>query len=207
MPFDSSPTQDWIILETLVYVIAPSLEGWNKREKEINEKWKWQTDNVHHPCEILIHCQGWPSLYSTLSHQREGEKKTLHLVQSHGRLVCLWMCERVCICLHVCTSYLWVHLRHWAAGYAALKGCVSAAISLSPSLCVSHSHPDYSVYLCFVCASVSFTISALSICSPLSMLYHNCFQRTRQNVGGVSHSQPFTSRTGNDLMLFEREAG
>lgn len=90
MPFDLSPTKDWIILETLVYVIAPSLEGWNKRENEINEKWKWQTDDVHNPCEILIHSQGWPSLYT---HIKEKEKKkdsspcaiTLHLM-------CLWMC-------------------------------------------------------------------------------------------------------------------
>lgn len=33
MPFDLSPTKDWIILETLVYVIAPSPENWNKREE------------------------------------------------------------------------------------------------------------------------------------------------------------------------------
>lgn len=38
VPFDSSPARDWIILETLVYLIAPSPEGPNKREKEINEK-------------------------------------------------------------------------------------------------------------------------------------------------------------------------
>ncbi len=85
----------------MVYVIAPSLEGWNKREKEINEKRKWQTDNVHHPCEILIYSQGWPSLYYTLTSKKR-RKKTLHLVQSHGRLVCLWMCECVSLCACVC---------------------------------------------------------------------------------------------------------
>lgn len=147
---------------------------------------------------------------TTLSHQRKEEKKkkALHLVQSHGRLVCLCMCEsvRARICLHVCMSYLWVHLRQRAAGYAALKGCVSAAISISLSLCFSLTLRLF-LLVCIVCVSVSLTISVLSICIPLSMLYHYCFQRTRPNVRGVSHSQPFTSSTGNDLMLFEREAG
>ncbi len=148
-----------------------------------------------------------PQLYS---HIKEKEKKRLFTLCNHMGVWCACRCVNVRvwvhICLHVCRSYLWVHLRHRAAGYAALKGCVSAAISLSLSLCVPHSRSG-SVFLCFVCVSVLFTITLPSICIPLSMLYCNCFQRTRQNVGGVSHSQPFTSSTGDNLMLFEREAG
>lgn len=55
--------------------------------------------------------------------------------------MCIWIfkCVCACICLHVYMSYLRVHLRHWAAGYAALKGCVSAAIppSFPPSASLS----------------------------------------------------------------------
>ena len=143
-PFDLSLTKDWIILETLVYVIAPSLGGWNEREKEINEKRKWQTDNVHHPCEILICSQGWPSLHYALTSKKRRKKDSspCAITRAFGVLVDVWMCACVRICLHVCMSYLWVHLRHWAAGYAALKGCVSAAIPLSRSLCfLAHIQP------------------------------------------------------------------
>lgn len=131
------------------------------------------------------------------------KKKDIHLVQSRRRLVRV----RACICLHLCMSYLCVHLRHWAAGYAALKGCVSAAISLSLSLplCVSRSHLDSPT--CFVCCLYR---SPSPFCP--SVFHYQCFivivgKSTRRNVGGLSHSQPFTSSTGNDLMLFEREAG
>lgn len=79
---------------------------------------------------------------TSLTSKRRRKKRTLHLVQSHS-LWCACGCVSVCasVCVSVCVSYLWVHLRHWAAGYAALKGCVSAAISpprlsrfLTPSL-------------------------------------------------------------------------
>lgn len=106
-------------------------------------------------------------------HKKAGnkKKKDIHLVQSRRRLVRV----RACICLHLCMSYLCVHLRHWAAGYAALKGCVSAAIPLSlslfPALCLSLT---LGLPYLFCLPSVSFTITVLSICIPLSMLYHNC---------------------------------
>lgn len=92
--------------------------------------------------KMLIYIQGWSCFYYICikNHEIIKKKKDLHLVQSRRRLV--HVCA--CICLHLCMSYLCVHLRHWAAGYAALKGCVSAAIPLSLSLplCVSHSHSD-----------------------------------------------------------------
>lgn len=153
-----------------------------------------------------------PLLHSHI--KEKAKKKTLHLVQSHRRLVCSWMCKCaslcVCACAHLsaCVYELFVSppqaLGCWVCSLKRL--CFCCHLSASLSLCVSHSHSD-SVYLCFVCVSVSFTISLLSICVPLSTLYHNCFQRTRQNAGGLSHSQPLTSSAGNDLMLFEREAG
>ena len=128
---------------------------------------------------------------TTLSHQRRGEKKDSSpcaITRAFGVLVDVWMCACVRICLHVCMSYLWVHLRHWAAGYAALKGCVSAATPLSPAPCVFLLAFGL---LCFVCVSGSFTIAVLFVCIPLSMCYHNCFQRTMQK--GLEESVSFTA--------------
>lgn len=81
--------------------------------------------------KMLIYIQGWSCFcYVCIKKHEIKKKKDIHLVQSRRRLVRV----RACICLHLCMSYLCVHLRHWAAGYAALKGCVSAAIPLSLSL-------------------------------------------------------------------------
>lgn len=122
--------------------------------------------------KMLIYIQGWSCFcYVCIKKQEIKKKKDIHLVQSRRRLVRV----RACICLHLCMSYLCVHLRHWAAGYAALKGCVSAAIPLSlslfPALCLSLT---LGLPYLFCLPSVSFTITVLSICIPLSMLYHNC---------------------------------
>lgn len=142
---------------------------------------------------------------TTLSHQREREKRALHLVQSHGRLVCLWMCKcvsmLVCEHLSACVYELFVSLPQalgcWVCSLKRL--CFCCHLSHSPSLSVSHSD---SVYLCYVCLYHS--LSVLSVCIPLWTFYRNCFQRTQQNV---TRSKPLASSTANDLMLFEREAG
>lgn len=83
------------------------------------------------------------------------KKKDIHLVQSRRRLVRV----RACICLHLCMSYLCVHLRHWAAGYAALKGCVSAAIPLSLSLSRS--------------VSLAHTWTPLPVLSAVCIVHHH----------------------------------
>lgn len=174
--------------------------------KEINVKWKWQTCS-----SSLWDTNLQPGMVETPlhSHIKEQRKKSLHLVQSHGCLAFLWICVCVClcvcarICLDVCMSYLWVHLRRWAAGYAALKGCVSAATSLSLSLFFS-----LTLFLLLFCLRVCIIHRLCSVhCTPLLMLYRDCFQRTRQNVAGASRSRPFKFSTGTDLMLFEWEAG
>lgn len=78
---------------------------------------------------------------STLhSHIKGEEKKRLFTLRNHTGVCCAFQCVCMSICLHVCMSYLWVHLRHWAAGYAALKGCVSAAIPLSLTHTHSYTH-------------------------------------------------------------------
>lgn len=146
---------------------------------------------------------------TTLPHQRKGGKKeTLHLVQSHGRLVCLWMCERVslCVCAHlsVCVYELFVSppqaLGCWVCSLKRLCFCchlsLSLSVSRSLSACLSHS-----VHLCFVCASVSFAISALSICAPLSALYRNCFskghgQKKKKNARRSASSAAFHIQHG-----------
>lgn len=143
-----------------------------------------------------------------LSHQREREKRALHLVQSHRRLVCLWMCKCVSmfVCEHLCACVyeLFVSLPQalgcWVCSLKRL--CFCCHLSHSPSLC-------FSLRLCLplLCLSVCIIPSVLSVCIPLWTLYRNCFQRTQLNVGGVSRSKPLTSSTANDLMLFEREAG
>lgn len=115
---------------------------------------------------------GWAS---THSHQWKGGKK----IDSHGIWcacgcvsVCVCVCACVRICLHVSMSYLWVHLRHWAAGYAALKGCVSAAMSFSFSS-LSLSHVQILFCLCL------YHSPSWSVCVPLSALYHNWFQKDK----------------------------
>lgn len=142
---------------------------------------------------------------TSLTSKRRRKKRTLHLVQSHS-FWCACGCASVCasVCVPVCVSYLWVHLRHWAAGYAALKGCVSAAISPPPVSLVFSLPVSFCVLLFCFCLYGS---PSPSICIPLSVLYHHWFLRTGRNVGGASRSQPFTSSTGSGLMLLEREAG
>lgn len=143
-----SPVNDWILLETLVNVIASPLEGWNESEKEINKNWKWQRGNVHHPSEILIYSQGWSSLHCTLI-KVKGKKKTLHLVQSHRRLLCLWMCECVSLYICVCASVWCVYelfvsppqaLGCWVCSLKRLCFCCHLSLCFSLPLCFSLTH-------------------------------------------------------------------
>lgn len=124
-----------------------------------------------------------------LSHQRKGEKKDSSPCAITQRLVWARVCVCVCAHLSACVYELFVSppqaLGCWVCSLKRL--CFCCHLSPCLSLCVSHFHSD-SVYLCFVCVSVSLPISALSVCIPLSMLYHNCFQKTRRNAGAVSHS-------------------
>lgn len=136
---------------------------------------------------------------TTLSHQKKEEKKTLHLVQSHGRLLCMWMCERACvcarICLHVCASYLWVHLRHWAAGYAALKGCVSAAMSVSLALCSSLT-PRLFLFMLCLCVCIIYHLRSVHlypIIDALSLLFSKdkakCWRSVSLTLFHVEHRE------------------
>lgn len=93
----------------------------------------------------------------------------------------------------------------WVCSLKRLCFCCHPSLSLSFPLCVSRSHLDSPT--CFVCRLYR---SPSPFCP--SVFHYQCFiiivgKSTRRNVGGLSHSQPFTSSTGNDLMLFKREAG
>lgn len=145
---------------------------------------------------------------STLTSKKRRKKKTLHLVQSH----CIWCacgcaCECVGVCVHAhlsaCVYELFVSppqaLGCWVCSLKRL--CFCCHLFLPLSLFLTH------IQILSISVVSLYHSPSPSICIPLSMLDHNWFQRTRQNVGGVSHSQPFTSSTGNDLMLLEREAG
>lgn len=109
-----------------------------KGEKEINEKRKWQTDNVHHPGEILICSQGWPSLHYTLTSKKR-RKKRLFTLCNHTGIWCACGCVNVCVCAHLsaCVHELFVSppqaLSCWVCSLKRL--CFCCHPSLSCSLC------------------------------------------------------------------------
>lgn len=113
---------------------------------------------------------------TTLSHQKKEEKKDSSpcaITWAFGVHVDVWVCLCVCASVCMCMSYLWVHLRHWAAGYAALKGCVSAAMSISLSLCSSLTLRLFLLMLC-LCVRVIHHLCSVhlySIISALSLLF------------------------------------
>lgn len=143
------------------------------------------------------------------THIKEEEEKRLFTLCNHMGVWCACGCVNVCACvcahLSACLYELFVSppqaLGCWVCSLKRL--CFCCHLPLSRSVFLTHTLTLF--YLCFVSLSVSFTISLLSICNPLSIVV--IIVRNKAKFRGVSHLQPFTSSTGNDLMLFEREAG
>lgn len=155
--------------------------------------------------KMLIYIQGWSCFCYVCIKKHEIKKKKGYspcaITQAFGA------CARVHLSafvyeLFVCAPQA---LGCWVCSLKRLCFCCHPSLSLSFPLCVSRSHLDSPT--CFVCRLYR---SPSPFCP--SVFHYQCFiiivgKSTRRNVGGLSHSQPFTSSTGNDLMLFKREAG